>query len=251
MRNFKSSLLAGAIIFASASPTLAEEDGMIRARIGLSSNDFTTLWSGGDLKTDYMSLNLGATYITPSAFYFDLGFKQDTSASWNTVELTDDFNDGKDEDYTRDDLTVTIGKVLDNGVQLFAGYQDSSATIALPEISWVQEGYVEEEEMDVSGFFLGVGKSFKVGEGSINLNLAYGFMDGTLVDAQGRSWDSTDGDGYSLGASYTRFLTESFSLNFEVKQQKYSYEYDTGGETILTSGDDEMTMIGANLVYQF
>ena len=45
-------------------------------------------------------------------------------------------------------------------------------------------------------------------------------MDGTLVDAEGRSWDSTDGDGYSLGASYTRFLTESFSLNFEVKKQK-------------------------------
>ena len=250
MRNFKSSLLAGAIIFASASPTLAEDEGMMRARIGLSSNDFTTLWSGGDLKTDYMSLNLGATYITPSAFYLDLGFKQDISASWNTVELTP-FNDGKDEEYTRDDLTITIGKVLDNGMQLFAGYQDSSATIALPEISWGSEGYVDEEEMDVSGFFLGVGKSFKVGEGSINLNLAYGLMDGTLVDAEGRSWDSTDGDGYSLGASYTRFLTESFSLNFEVKKQKYSYEYDTGGATILTSGDDEMTMIGANLVYQF
>jgi len=167
------------------------------------------------------------------------------------VEISPDFNDGKDEDYTRDDLTVTIGKVLDNGMQLFAGYQDSSATIALPEISWGSEGYVDEEEMDVSGFFLGVGKSFKVGEGSINLNLAYGLMDGTLVDAEGRSWDSTDGDGYSLGASYTRFLTESFSLNFEVKKQKYSYEYDTGGATILTSGDDEMTMIGANLVYQF
>ena len=172
MRNFKSSLLAGAIIFASASPTLAEDEGMMRARIGLSSNDFTTLWSGGDLKTDYMSLNLGATYITPSAFYLDLGFKQDTSASWNTVEISPGFNDGKDEEYTRDDLTITIGKVLDNGMQLFAGYQDSSATIALPEISWGSEGYVDEEEMDVSGFFLGVGKSFKVGEGSINLNLA-------------------------------------------------------------------------------
>ena len=229
MRNLKSSLLAGAIIFASASPALAEEEGMMRARIGLSSNDFTTLWSGGDLKTDYMSLNLGATYITPSAFYFDLGFKQDTSASWNTVEISPAFNDGKDEDYTRDDLTVTIGKVLDNGIQLFAGYQDSSATIALPEISWVQEGFVEEEEMDVSGFFLGVGKSFKVGEGSINLNLAYGFMDGTLVDAEGRSWDSTDGDGYSLGASYTRFLTESFSLNFEVKKQKCRRHSTVGG----------------------
>ena len=47
-------------------------------------------------------------------------------------------NDGKDEDYSRTDVTLTIGKALDNGIQLFAGYQDSSATIALPAISWVQ-----------------------------------------------------------------------------------------------------------------
>lgn len=251
MRDFKSSFLAATITIASASPALASDEGMVRARIGLSSNDFTTLWSGGDLKSDYMSLNLGATYITPNAFYVDLGFKQDTSASWNTVELNPDFNDGKDENYSRDDLTLTIGKALDNGMQIFAGYQDSSATIALPKISWVQAGFVEEEEIDISGYFFGVGKSFKVGEGSVNLNAAYGFMEGTLVDATGQSWDSTDGDGYSLGASYTRFLTESFSLNFELKRQKYSYKYDTGGAIILTSGDDEMTMFGANIVYQF
>jgi hypothetical protein len=250
MNELKRKILIGGILIASATPVFASEEGVVRARIGLSSNDFSTIWSGGDLKTDYISLNFGVTYITPNAFYFDLGVKQDTSASWNTVELNEGFNDGKDEDYSRDDITLTIGKALDNGVQIFAGYQDSSANITLPNI-WVESGYVEEEEIDVNGFFVGVGKSFKIGEGSFNLNASYGWMDGTLVDANGNDWDSTDGGGYSLGASYTRFLTESISLNLELKRQKYSYDYDTEGAIILTSGDDQMTMVGVNLVYQF
>jgi len=250
MITFRNGILVGAIMAACVTPVLASDDGVLRARIGVSTNDFTTIWSGGDLETDYTSLNFGTTYITPNAFYLDLGVKKDTSASWNTMELNPNLNDGKDEDYSRTDVTLTIGKALDNGIQLFAGYQDSSATIALPAISWVQgTGSVEEEEVDVDGFFFGVGKSFKIGEGSVNLNAAYAFMDATLIDADGGSHDSTDGDGYSVGASYTRYLSEAVAVNFELKQQKYSYEFNADSPN--TGGDDKMTMMGVNLVYQF
>lgn len=227
------------------------DDSVMRGRIGLSNNDFTTLWSGGDLETSYISANFGLTYITPEAYYIDLAMKTSTSATWNTVELTGDFNDGRDEDYSRDDITLTLGKALDNGIQVFLGYQDSSATISLPPISWVQDlGSVAEEEIDVSGFFVGIGKSIKVDSGSINLNAAYGSMDGTLVDAVGVSNDSSGGNGYSLGLTYTRYFSDSLSGNFEVKQQKYSYDF-SNPDIAITSGDDKMTMIGLNLVKQF
>lgn len=241
--------VASTLTLAPCLATFADE-GAMRGRLGVSNNSFTTLWSGGDLETSYNSLNFGVTYITPESYYYDLAMKKSLSASWNTVELTGDDNDGRDEEYARNDLTFTVGKVLENGVQVFAGYQDSSATIALPPISWVQAGSVVEEEIDVSGFFLGAGKSIKLGKGSLNLNAAYGSMSATLVDAEGIANDSSGGNGYSIGATYTHFFTDDLSANFELKQQKYSYDF-SNTDIALTSGDDKMTMIGFNVVRQF
>ncbi len=248
----KKIIVAAATALTLAAPLASfADEGAMRGRLGVSNNSFTTIWSGGDLETSYNSLNFGFTYITPKSYYYDLAIKKSLSASWNTVELTDGTNDGRDEDYARNDLTFTVGKVLDNGVQVFAGYQDSSATIALPPISWVQDlGSVVEEEIDVSGFFLGAGKSIKLGEGSLNLNAAYGSMSATLVDAGGIANDSSGGNGYSIGATYTHFFTDDLSVNFELKQQKYSYDF-SSPDIALTSGDDKMTMIGFNVVRQF
>ena len=232
-----------------ASSSVVADDGVIRMRAGLSSNSFDTLWSGGDLETDYTSLNLGLSYITESQWYYDVAYKTDTSATWNTRELSPGFNDGKDEDYGRRDLTLTVGKVLENGVALFIGYQNSAATMALPVDTWQAAGSVSEEEFDVKGFYFGVGRSFSVGEGSLNLNASYGKMDGELVDAGGFRNEGDDGKGYSLGLAYTYVLGSNTSLTFEAKRQSYSYEYDS--EFIfLTGGDDNMTTFGINLNYQ-
>lgn len=246
-------IVAGVIASAVAPTTVMADDGVFRARVGVSSNDFETVWSGGTLKTDYTALNLGLSYISESQWYGDIAYKTDTSATWNTRELlSPDLND---EDYGRRDITVTVGKVLDNGVQLFAGYQNSRATMALPEIAQELFGWVAEEEFNVDGFFMGVGRSFSVGSGSLNLNASYGKMDGELVDAQGISNDGDDGKGYSLGASYSYVLGDAVSMTFEVKRQSYSYSYSNPSNPDIliadTGGDDDMTMVGINLNYQF
>jgi hypothetical protein len=230
-------IVSGLIGLSMATPTIASDDDLTRARVGISNNSFTTLYSGGPLEVDYASLNLGVTYITSDALYYDIAYKKGLSASWNTFELTD----FPDEDYSRSDITLTVGKALDNGVQVFAGYQNSSTDIALPA-AW---NMVPEEEFNITGFFLGAGRSFKVSEGSLNLNLALGSMDAKLYDGQGIWHDSTKGSGYSIGATYTMFVSEGISANFELKQQNYDYEFENAP---LTSGDDEMTMFGINLV---
>ena len=239
MKNKLCGMMASGLIgLFMATPTIASDDDLTRARVGISNNSFTSLYSGGPLEVDYTSLNLGVTRITSDALYYDIAYKKGLSASWNTFELTD----FPDEDYSRSDITLTVGKALDNGIQVFAGYQNSNSAIALPT-SWE---LVPEEEFNITGFFLGAGRSFKVNEGSLNVNLALGSMDAKLLDGGGEWNDSTSGSGYSIGATYTMFLSEDISANFELKQQKYEYEFGTGPNT---GGDDNMTMFGVNLVH--
>lgn len=236
MNNKLSGLVVSVLMSLSMSiPVFASDDNLTRARVGISNNSFSSLYSGGDLDADFSSLNVGVTYITSDALYYDLAYKQNLGGSWETEQNGFVFGD----DYNRTDLTLTIGKVLDSGIQLFAGYQDSDTDIAGQWESGEDEGF------DVKGFFIGAGKSFKVNEGSLNLNAALGTMDAVLVDGSARSHDSTSGSGYSIGATYTMFLSEGMSANFEFKQQKYDYEFGTGPNT---GGDDKMTMFGVNLV---
>mgnify|MGYP001583086644 CR=1 FL=1 len=235
-------------------PTIASDDDLTRARVGVSSNNFTTIYSGGDLDASFKSLNLGLSYIRSDAIYFDLAYKHTLSGSWEAYRnvFTLDPESGepvfvdegmRKDDYDRNDITLTVGKVLDTGVQVFAGYQNSATDIAG---QWI---VVDEEGFDVSGFFIGVGKSFKVNKGSLNINAAYGSMSAELIDGRGDAHDSTSGSGYSVGATYTIYLNDSLSANFELKQQKYDYDFDDNAP--LTAGDDKMTMIGINIARPF
>lgn len=244
------------------------DDGIFRARIGFSENDYSTIWSGGDLKVDYTSINYGASYIFSNAFYADLSYKTNDDGEWNTCELLQDancqtsyFNNGgqlvnadvSDQDYDRDDLTLTIGKVLENGIQLFGGYQQSESDIDLPdELFPVADGFIDKEEIDLDGFFFGIGKAFSVGPGSLNLNFAYALMDAELIDSIGEK-SKGDGDGYSLGLAYSYYFTDNLGLNLEYKMQRYSYDFDLSQSAAaqVTSGDDDLDMFGINFIGQF
>lgn len=244
------------------------EDGIFRARIGFSENDYSTIWSGGDLEVDYRSINYGVSYIFSNAFYADLAFKTNDDGEWNTCELLQDANcrvaysdsngqlvnaDVSDQDYDRDDLTITIGKVLENGIQLFGGYQQSESDIDLPDgLFPVAGGFVDKEEIDLDGFFIGIGKPFSIGPGSLNLNFAYALMDAELIDSIGEK-SKGDGDGYSLGLAYSFYFTDNLGLNFEYKLQRYSYDFDLSQSAAaqVTSGDDDLDMIGINFIGQF
>jgi hypothetical protein len=241
-------------LFLSMSVCYAEE-GTIRGRVGVSQNNFNSLWSGGELKSSYQSLNLGTTYIHSSGFYGDLGYKTPLAkAKWNTVELTNrqgSLNDGEDEKFTRKDTTFTLGKAFDGGWTSFLGYQDSRSKMDLPA-RWVSSyGSRPDESFNVNGYFVGGGKSFDFKEnGSFSLSGAVGKMKAKLQDSNSRWNNSTGGSGYSLGAGYNYFFDKNIGINLEIKQQKYRYTF-SNSAILLTSGDDKMLSYGINLIAQF
>ncbi len=182
------------------------QDGVIRGRVGVSQNTFNTLWSGGQLESNFQSLNLGGTYILPSGWYFDAALKNSLGAKWTGGSNTD-------EPYKRQDITLTAGKALGDGIQVFGGYQQANSTITL-------HGGVEER-FDVKGVFTGVGKSIPMTVGSVNLNAAVGAMAGRLLDGMSpQVWHTSKlGYGTSLGATYSYPLAPKSTLSFEYKLQ--------------------------------
>lgn len=231
----KTLLLAIGVVLTSAQTVAA--DGLLRGKVGISNNSFDSIWSGGDMSADYQALNVGLTYVTSNMYYADLGLKKSLGTDW---EYSDEIG-SIEEDYDRTDYTLTLGKVLNNGIQVFAGYQNSSATMDLPPEFFS----VPDEKIKISGFFAGIGKSFSFENSSFNINFAIGKMDGKLTDAQGIENDSGDGSGNSFGATYTYFLSDSSTVSLEFKQQKYTYTYDNS-DIILTAGDDKVSMLGIN-----
>lgn len=230
-----------------------DSSSVIRLKAGASQNDFDTIWSGGDLKTDYVSTNIGLTFIAGNGIFIGADLKSSNSAKWNTLALLPNepgeiVNDGQDERYEREDITLTIGKSFSNGWQIFGGYQHSDSDIQLPDAAAITLGWVEKETFEIEGYFLGVGKSFQVGNGSINLNAAYGVMKGTLSDAIAERFSSGNDSGYSLGASYTYYFSDHFGVSLEVKNQSYTYKY--SADAPVTSGDDDMTAYGLSFVLQ-
>lgn len=211
-------------------------DGVFRGKAGISNNSFDSIWSGGDLSADYQALNLGLSYVSQDMYYADFGLKKSLNGDWAAEDNVGPI----EENYSRTDYTLTLGKVLSNGIQLFGGYQNSTATMDLPT------GYlVADEKIKITGFFAGVGKSFNFENSSLNINFSIGKMNGALTDAAGIENDSEDGSGNSFGATYTYFLDDSSTVSVEFKQQKYSYTYDNSG-MILTAGDDKVSLLGVN-----
>jgi hypothetical protein len=245
----KSSLVAISIVGMLSGVNSIADDNLLRARAGVSYNSYDTVWSGGPLKTDFYSLNLGASYVTQDRWYVDGSFRGSMNGTWNSVELATP-NNGKDEDYKRNDYTLTIGKGLNDNWTVFGGYQYSDSTITLPAAFISAYNTVNEETLKIGGFFVGGAKSFVVGNGSLSVNASVGAMKAELVDSIGIKHTSDTGFGGSVGTSYSYYFTKNLGLMAEAKYQKYSYDY-PASSMILTSGDDTMKLIGLNLIVQY
>lgn len=214
----------------------AAQDGVIRGRAGISQNKFNTLWSGGVLESNFQSLNLGGTYILPTGWYYDAALKSSLNAKWTG-------GTNYDEPYKRQDYTLTIGKALADGFQVFGGYQQSNSNITLSNDV--------VEQFNIKGLFVGLGKTIPLSVGSVNLNAAIGAMSGRLLDGMSpQEWhDSKLGTGLSFGATYSYPLNSKDTLSFEYKNQSYRYELKNwnGG----TAGDDKVQVFGVSIAHQF
>lgn len=238
--------MAGVLIMLGCVSAASAQDGVIRGRVGVSQNNFTSIYSGGPMKSDYQSLNTGVTYIQTTGWYADVALKNSMSAKWSLngagVDSGTTIGNGNDS-YKRKDITLTVGKALDGGIQVFGGYQQANSTINLGPLV---DNY--EEEFNVKGYFAGVGKTIALPVGSLNINGAVGQMKGRLLAGDANWYESDTGTGYSLGATYSYPLAEKTTLSLEYKTQVYKYKFSSGPST---GGDDKIQVFGANISYQF
>jgi len=242
--------LVTALMLSSLCASTYADDGVYRLRVGESRNTFTTLFSGGDMKTSYNSLNLGLSYIMPSGWYLDGAVKQSIGAYWNSVEVTNQngqINDGKNNQFNRTDYTFTAGKALGDGWTAFGGYQESNSNISIPRI-WPTTNH--EETLKAYGYFGGISKSIPLSTGTISLNLAGGLMRALITDSAYVNHGSNVGFGTSYSATYTYPLDQETNLNFDYKKQSYTYNF-AASNMALTSGKDKMLQLGVGISRQF
>lgn len=243
MGNKATKVMVGVLIMLGGVSAASAQDGVIRGRVGVSNNDFTSMFSGGELKSKFNSLNVGATYIMNTGVYLDGAIKSSMSAKWG---VDGGFRNGEEDAYSRRDITLTVGKALGDGVQIFTGYQQSNSTINLGPNNTPANF---EEQFNVKGFFAGAGKTIPMSVGSVNLNAAVGAMKGRLLDGSAEWHSSKVGTGYSLGAVYSYPLSQETTLSAEYKLQAYKYKFDANSPN--TAGDDKMQVIGVSVSRQF
>lgn len=226
------SLLAGLI----GVPTVGfAQDSKIRVRAGLSSVNYvspSTTPGNPDFKSTYAALIAGGSLITSSGLFVDLGIRKSLSAEWNATDL----NWANDDDFARNEITLTLGKALDSGFAVFGGVQSSTAEATL---STANTGLLSDIVIETTGrlLFCGVSKSMPLGSGSLNVSLAVGLYGQTTDNNVGApSEKSTNGGGASLGGSYSLPLGNGLSLIGDLRYQSYAVEY---------SGDPSKENVGS------
>lgn len=174
--------------------------------------------------TSYMTLGAGAT-IAQDNMYFDVSF---TTA----LDASHDFSStGQDEDFFRNDLALTVGFVLDQGLSVFGGYKSGKTEYDNPATSATSTVLTFE----TSGIFGGASMSFPQGNDVISVNVALAFMEGELTDDDTVAipFDETaDTLGLSFGAAYVKNISNDAGLIFKGAFQLYAFSDWTGNYTL-------------------
>jgi hypothetical protein len=242
----KLAALAVLTVGAAALPgSVFAQDGTVRVRAGLASVNYTSPVQGSpDLESNYAALTLGGSYITQSGWFADLGVRTSLSAEWNTKEV---FGGVKDDDFSRTETTVTVGKSLGDGLSVFGGLQISTSKFSLSAANTIT-GNNEDLTFDGQLWFAGASKSLPVGGGSLSFSGALGVLQQELTYSQGfglPAEKSDSGFGASLGVAYSYPLSKSLSVMADLRGQSYSVKY--SGE----SNKENVASFGVSAVGHF
>lgn len=237
-------LTAGAL----ALPSLAlADDGAFRVRAGLASVSYVSPGTDPgdpDLKSTYGAVALGASYVSSTGWFGDIGFRNSLSAEWNAKDLGFD----RDDDFKRNEVTVSIGKALGDGLAVFGGVQTTKAELTISASNTIGGFSLGEFKAEEKGtlFFAGASKAFAAGPGNLTVSGALGVLSKKLTDNQGSPEEKSDsGAGVSLGAAYAYPLTQKVSLLGDLRYQSYSVEW--SGQ----KARENVTSLGVSVVGQF
>lgn len=238
-------LLVGAGLAQNASA----QDSAVRVRAGVAGVSFvapSTTPGTPDLESDYTALVLGGSYVTAGGWYGDLGWRGSTGAKWNAGEVVGN-PAVEDQDFSRNEVTLTVGKLLGDGLSVFGGAQFIQSSLDLAANISIS-GNQESVDVDDTILFVGVAKSFAIGSGSLNVSGALGVMNEETSYSAGfnlAAEESDNGVGYSLGVGFSHPLTSFLSIQADLRHQSYSVEYQG------VDSEQKVTAAGVAVVGQF
>lgn len=211
--------LLGLAIAASLAAGVAQADTLIRPRVTLGYDSYeikTNYYSSGAATSEYMSAGLGLTFAFGEGWYADAAYKTSMDATHDgdvpTYTTTE-------QDLTRTDTTLTIGKRLNESFSIFGGYKAGKSTLAAPPgaFTW------SEDRFEASGPFIGGAAFFKLGSSiGMNVSAAYASMSGNWSDDNGFSADAST-DGFSFGVGMNIPVTDKSGVAVNLSSQEYTY----------------------------
>lgn len=208
-----------------------------RASIGYSSYELAFTGTGNALSSiSYLKGGIGATIAT-GQLYFDAGYSGSLGAKYDDGVMPD-------QDFLREDLTLTVGYALANHITVFGGYKAGTT-----EYTAFDEPNTTLK-FEATGPYFGAGISIPTDSGVWSLNGAIAILSATLKDDTTGfvPYDaSADSVGFSLGAGYTIPFGGTQGLSFKASYQ--SYDYTGWTDPVYTILDTTETLVALDVEY--
>ena len=213
------------------SSALADE-GVIRVKAGLGFASYSAPYGNNEITTNYTTQGAGVTYIWPSSVFVDLATKSSTqNSSYNAKNVFGGLVTS-DQPFARTENTLTVGKSIENSIQLNTGIFTADTVFNLAQYGQFSQKMV--------GLTAGAGKGFLIDEGragSIGVSGTVALLNAKNSDRFGVVTNSNLSYGLSLGAVYNYAITKNISVLADGKFQTYLITYPgfSGDERILSS----------------
>src|SRR5690242_7189717 len=206
-------------------------------------------YQGKTAKSSYTAVNLGLAWTSPKGIYVDVSGQKSLSAThdfWSDVGSSS-------EDFSHDAYTLTGGysHVLSgSGMSIsgFGGYTQASTSLGAPSPPF----NFSEDKFQSKAIFLGVGWGMPALGGQVGASLAIASGSGTWKDDNGFNNNADYMIGYSVGASYTYKINQSFGVTADLRHQQYRYDFGVYATNAPAySVTEKITSAGVRLSYQF
>jgi hypothetical protein len=235
-----SSIIALTCISASISAS-AETIFRPRVSLGFSSYELAFTNSGSSLSSvSYLKGGIGATVAT-GQLYFDAGYSGSLGAKYDDGVVAD-------QDFLRNDLTLTVGYVLPNNFTVFGGYKSGTTEYT----DWLSVDTTTKFE--ASGPYFGAGIGIPAGSGVLSFNGAIAILSADLTDNDPNLIPfnaSADSVGLSLGAGYSMSFGGTSGLAFKGSIQAYNYTGWTDPNYIIDDTKETIVSFDVEYYYNF
>ena len=143
-------MLASLLTATAMQSALAEDEGIIRARAGISLANHTSPSASGDFKSNYFIYGLGATHIFPDRNFIDLTLRTTGSGATYNAKKATAGQVSSDQPLQRFEGTLTVGMPFEYGLQGNAGLFTSNTVFKLAQFGQFSQS--------ISGDSAGIGK---------------------------------------------------------------------------------------------